>query len=347
MGDHALVSWIPADRLAVVLQPEPAVLILLSIVAAWIGYKTLLRGLSSERHLRLRGLFRNVGWHTLASIAFLALYWALDNHLEGSYWVRVVPNIGLIALIWWSIVLIKIFRVFVFEYLFFTNMRAGVPVLIVNLLTLLLSCLVAAGILAGIFNFHLAPLLATSAVFSIVLGLALQDTLGNLVAGVALQFDKPYSIGDWIEVSNPANSQKTIGQVREISWRAVNLISFTEETITIPNRVVAQAEISNFSGRDRPFLRGQFYKIPYGHSLEKVRPLLLGALESIPGVRKVPVPIVLFLESNESWMLLKLIYSLHDFGAQFTVADQVNSSVIARLTEAGIPIASHRIEMKE
>ena len=92
-------------------------------------------------------------------------------------------------------------------------MRAGVPVLLVNLFSLLLSAVIGFWMMTGIFEFNLAPLLATSAVFSIVLGLALQDTLGNLFAGVALQLDKPYEMGAAIEVTT--SSQKWVGQVRK------------------------------------------------------------------------------------------------------------------------------------
>ena len=72
----------------------------------------------------------------------------------------------------------------------------------------------------------------------------MQDTLGNLFAGVALQFDKPYEIGDWIEIHN--SGQKWVGQIYEITWRATLLIGFVEEFITVPNRVMGQSEISNF-----------------------------------------------------------------------------------------------------
>ena len=58
----------------------------------------------------------------------------------------------------------------------------------------------------------LSPLLATSAVLSIVLGLALQDTLGNFFAGVSLHIDEPYQIGDAIRVDG------MLGQVESVSW---------------------------------------------------------------------------------------------------------------------------------
>ena len=336
--------WIPIERIKSALQPEPAFLILSLVATSWLLYRFLLKEISPERHKNLRKLFRNLLLHALMASAMLSAYWMLDNVLQpGERWFRMVPNVGLIALVWNAIVFVKVFRIMVFEYLFFMNMRTGVPVLIVNLLTLLLSLLLVAWILAGVFNFHLAPLLATSAIFSIVVGLALQDTLGNLVAGVALQLDKPYSIGDWIEVSN--GMTKYVGQVREISWRAVNLIGFTEETITIPNRVVAQAEVSNWSGKDRPFLRSQIYRIPYGQPLSKVREILLTTVAEVPGVRKIPAPLVLFLESTESWMQIKLVYSLQDYGGQYLMADQINTKVIEALAMGGVSLASQRLEL--
>ena len=149
-------------------------------------------------------------------------------------------------------------------------MRVAVPVLLVNLFTLLLSMVLGGWIVTDIFNVRLAPLLATSAIFSLVLGLALQDTLGNLFSGVAMQFDKPYEIGDWVEIQT-GGTQKWVGQIEEISWRATVLIGFAEELITIPNRVISQSEISNFTRKGKPIIRSQVFRIAFGEDQVKVR----------------------------------------------------------------------------
>lgn len=93
--------------------------------------------------------------------------------------------------------------------------------------------------------------------FSLILGLALQDTLGNLFAGVALQLDKPYEIGDWIEISPRA--QVWVGQVEEISWRATTMIGLFDELLVLrigswaPRKFRISPRGARRSGVPRPF----------------------------------------------------------------------------------------------
>jgi small-conductance mechanosensitive channel len=254
---------------------------------------------------------------------------------------RLVIYIGLATILSGAVIFVKVCRILVFQYLFLSHMRVAFPVLLVNLFTLLLSLILATWLGAEIFNLRLAPILATSAIFSLVLGLALQDTLGNLFAGVALQFDKPYEIGDWIEISN--GSQKWVGQVQEISWRATILISTTEESITIPNRLMSQGEISNFSTQFRSIIRSVVFRLPFGVPIEKVKQILLEAAQRIPELRTRPAPRVFISETTESWVGFKLIYNIDDYGLHFKIADRVYTEALKDLEGQGFHLAGHRI----
>jgi len=214
----------------------------------------------------------------------------------------------------------------------------------VNLFTLLLSMVVLGWIVTDIFSVRLAPLLATSACVSIVLGLALQDTLGNLFAGVALQFDKPYEIGDWIEVQGP--DQLLVGCVREISWRATVLMGWSDELITIPNRVMSQAEVSNFSTRHRPIVRRQTFRIPFEASVEDVKRRLAEAARGVTGVLDSPSPYVLIIETAESWVIYRLIYFVQDYGIQFAIGDKVIENCLRNLHDSGLSLASPRLTIR-
>ena len=315
-------------------------------LSSWLFYRLFLKNVSDERHKNLRGLFRNLLLHSVNAMAVCVGYWMLA-HLTTppvvAMWI--VPYLGLFALLWGCVVLVKTCRIFAFEYLFLSNMHVGVPLIIVNLLTVTLSIIIGTWILSAVFEFRLAPLLATSAIFSIVLGLALQDTLGNLMAGIALQLDKPYELGDWIEVTNTSSNQKFIGQVHEITWRSTIMINTTEEWVTVPNRTMAQAEISNFAAKVRPFIRSQIFRIPFGQSREKVKEALLAAAAQVPSVRRLPAPLVLMTETTESWIVFKLIYYIDDYGRQFIIGDEVIARSLTALEMAGIPIAPHRVEL--
>jgi small-conductance mechanosensitive channel len=346
-------NWMSLRRIEAItsiVQLEPLLILVALIAGAWVIYKLFLRQLIPVRHRSLTAHFKNTVGHLIATGVVFAFYYLLFEARNSDMGVElipyVLPYVGIIAICMAAVVFVKICRILAFEYLFAVNMRVGVPVLIVNILSLALSLVLGFWILSAVFSINLAPVLATSAIFSLVLGLALQDTLGNLCAGVALAFDKPYEIGDWIEIQSDYG--KWTGCVREISWRATLLVSFTDELITIPNRMMAQSEISNYSGKHQPVIRGHYLKVAYGTPLSMLKQTLSEVAAPISGIRKIPSPNVLVLDAEESWVKVKLIYWVDDFGAQFVIGDKVLSGVLEKLQKEGIELAPPRLKlMKE
>lgn len=338
-------SWIPTQRIEAIVQAELLFLVLALALSSWIFYRLFLKGLSPERHHNLGKLFKNVLIHSANLLAFSICFWMLRLIPQpAAAMERMIPYLGLASLTWGCIVLIKTMRIATFEYLFLQNMRSGVPLLIVNILTLTFSLLLATWVLSGVFDFKLAPLLATSAIFSIVLGLALQETLGNLMAGVAMQFDKPYEIGDWIEVSNGA--QKWVGQVYEISWRATMLVAMGDEWISVPNRNMAASQVLNFSAKVRPFTRSHFLHVPFGSNRKKVEEVLLTNTVGTPGVARHPKPLALITDTTGSYIIYKLIYYVEDYGRQLLIADEVLHRVLNGLDDAGIALAPEKFHVE-
>jgi small-conductance mechanosensitive channel len=337
--------WIPLSRIESAVQIEPALVIIGIVLISWIIYKTFLKNASAERHKNLMKLFVNVAAHLGIFVGFFALYVVLQKGLGTNEVIseRMVSYFGLMTMIAGSVVFVKACRILLFEYLFIGHMKEGVPVLLVNIFTLILSIGIGAWIANEIFGIRLTPILATSAIFSLVLGLALQDTLGNLFAGVALQLDKPYEIGDWIEVMQ--NGQKWIGQVQEITWRATTMIGLFDEHLIIPNRVISQAEIANFSSPRNPIWRNQTYRIPFNVEIPVLRKVLKDAVLSVPAIRRYPEPLILFPETTESWILVRCSYTIDDYGKQWAIGTEVNSAVIQALQKSGLAIAAQRIQL--
>jgi len=84
-------------------------------------------------------------------------------------------------------------------------------------------------------------LLTTSAVSAVVIGFALQDTLGNAFAGLAIQSEKPFHVGQWVRVGDYE------GRVAEVTWRATKLRTKTGNFVILPNNVVGKEAITNYS----------------------------------------------------------------------------------------------------
>lgn len=341
MNSNSAIQWLPIDKLSSALQVEPALVVLFLAVSSFAIYKIFLRDLNQERHQNLSGLFARLAYNTVFAAVFYALFWFLiSSERILSVSSRLVPYVGLVALVSFANLFVKTCRILLFEYLFLKSMKVGVPLLLVNLFTLLISFILLGFFVTEFLGVKLAPLLATSAILSVVLGLALQDTLGNLFAGISLQIDKTFAIGDWLEVFGP---QRVVGQVFEISWRATILISTTEEQITIPNRIMAQSEISNYSVKGKPIIRSQILRLPFDGDYDRIRSLLKAAALESKAVRNYPEPLVIFTDTTESWVTAKLLYFITDYGSQFVIADKVLSQVLVKLRENGVNLAQNRL----
>ena len=91
---------------------------------------------------------------------------------------------------------------------------------------------------------NLLSIITTSAVLTAVIGLALQDTLGNLLSGVAMQLESSIAIGDWIRLD-----ERPIGRVLEIRWRSTMIRTKNDDLVIIPNGLFAKGVITIF-GKD-------------------------------------------------------------------------------------------------
>ncbi len=124
---------------------------------------------------------------------------------------------------------------------------------------------------------NLGNILATSAVVSVIIGLALQDTLGNFFAGISLHIEQPYHIKDAIRV------ESMIGRVEAVTWRATTIRTNDNTTIIIPNSKVAREplEVFPFGNLNRRVLR---FPAPYRIPPETVIALVRETVRTMPNV---------------------------------------------------------------
>lgn len=326
------------------LDIEPYFLILTLIGAAWAFYKLLLKGATDERHVRIKEHFRYIFqmfyFFTGLFVTYLVLFYLGQNFAVLN---RLSIYIGIATFTVGAVVTVRTSRLILLQYLFLGSMRAGVPLLIVNIFSLLLSFAILLWSLSYFFDIDLAPLLATSAALSIVLGLALQDTLGNLFAGISLQMDHSFEIGDWLEVVN--GSEKLIGQVSEISWRSTTLLGWFNEAITLPNRFLASAQILNFKKGEVAIYRRQTFRVTHDVDPEVVRRILLDSLRGIIGVRQDMPAYCVIIENHESWLAFRLSFAIEDYSHQYLIAHDVVANGLLKLKEAKIKTAIAKQEI--
>ena len=153
-------------------------------------------------------------------------------------------------------------------------------------------------------------LLATSALLTAVIGLSLQETLGNLFAGLSLQAQPPFSVGDWLQY---ADGPEGIGRVLEINWRATHLVTLSEIEVIVPNGVIAKAALKNFSRPTALVRHTTSVVLSDAISPQRVQTLVARVLGDLPGVLATPAPVVLtgqFIERGASYTIR---YFVDDF----------------------------------
>lgn len=329
---------------------EIYIFLLIYSLLSYFFYKVFLKTVSAERHQNLKGHLKNLLAHALTLTVFyflFSLFYSLAFSDSDQYLIlkKVLPYLASLTFLWGSLIFVKGSRLLVLQYLFLGSMRAGVPLLLVNIFSLLLSVVILFWSVSRIFDVQLTPLLATSAAFSIVLGLALQDTLGNLFAGISMQIDKTFEIDDWLEVQN--GIIKVTGQVKEFSWRSTLLIGFSDEKITLPNKLIASAQVSNFSPENLPIIRSQVFRFYHTADIEKIKDLLFHTVIKINEVRSIPEPYPFIQEMTENWIAVKIIYYLDEYGKQFSAGDIVLSKCLSVLKQNNIELAHQIIEVKK
>jgi small-conductance mechanosensitive channel len=334
-----------AERILAVARIQYSLIIIIMGASSWVFYKLFLVNLSKERHKIFNRLFRELATAFLLGLVVYGTHLLMRSYMSFIPMAeKIAPYTGLLSILFAAHLFIKITEIVANEYFFFKSMRAGVPLLLVNISKLILTVILFNWILTGIFDVQITSVVATSAVLTIVLGLALQDTLGNLFAAISLQIDKPFEMDDWIEIRN--GQEKIVGQVKELSWRATVLQAMTDEIITLPNKTIAMSQIVNFSAKERPFLRSQVFRLPFEADLEKTRSLLLKLILETPGVLASPPPLTLVTETHESWIVLKVIYSLSDYGNQYVIADRFYQRALHELATNGVNLAANRLDIR-
>lgn len=342
MPTYPILAAVFPQSLYNLIDFELYVLILVFCVINYLFYRLFLNNVSYERHESISRHFKSLIRHICFLSLLFATYTLCFTYMGDSVFLKkITPYLASLTFLSGAYIFVKCFRLFVLQYLFLGSMRAGVPLLLVNIFSLLLSIVISFWSLSKLFGIDLTPILATSAAFSIVLGLALQDTLGNLFAGISLQIDKTFELDDWIEVQN--GLIKIVGQVKELSWRSTVLVGLTDELITLPNKLVSSCQVSNFSLDKTPIIRSQLFRLPFTVDSMKVKDIIELAICQISDVRGVPSPFAYIQDVNENWMAIKAVYYIDDYGKQYVIGDKVYERVLQALKQNGFNLANQVI----
>jgi small-conductance mechanosensitive channel len=200
--------------------------------------------------------------------------------------------------------LLRVVGLYYFEIHLQTRRGLRLPPLLVGVSFLVAYSAVALLIFRVAFpEVGIAPLLATSAVTSLVLGLALQPILGNFFAGLVLTVERPFRINDWIRVGGPSGIE---GRVVDITWRTTHVRTRDNDNLIIPNGKISETEILNYYyphplHMERIYV-GAHYRTP-PHRVERA---LLDAATRVEGLVENPSSQVFVVKFDDSAVTYEL-----------------------------------------
>lgn len=198
---------------------------------------------------------------------------------------------------------------FLFFGLAFRLKRIDAPTLIRNIFTIVAFTLLFLIAFTLLFpDVNLGALFTTSAIFGVILGLALQDTLGNFFSGISLQADRPFQVGDVITVG----AERHTGVVEEISWRAIKIRTFTNHVVMIANSNAAREPIE-VCPRDNLNARTVFFNTLYTDSPAKTIHVVREAVREADNVSTKVAPIVRIRNLGDNGVDYEVKYWLEDY----------------------------------
>jgi small-conductance mechanosensitive channel/CRP-like cAMP-binding protein len=194
--------------------------------------------------------------------------------------------------------------------------------------------LATAGALRAL-HIPVTSLLATGTVITAIVGLALQETLGNLAAGASIEIEQPIGVGDWIQL----DKVDAVGRVVSASWRSVTIQTDDRALFVIPNSIFSKTPFYNRSRPGGVTRRSLYFTIPADVAPTQVHEALLEACADAPDVLQDPRPSVLTWTYGDNGIQYWLRFFIADFARRDPAQADVGTRVWYHLKRRKIDIA--------
>lgn len=190
-------------------------------------------------------------------------------------------------------------------------------------------------ILAFVFNAPVGTLIATSGVFAIVLGLALQNTLSDVFSGIALNLGRPYVLGDWVVLSDG-----TEGRVVETNWRSTHLLTLAHNVVALPNSFLAKLGLTNVSSPEESHGLSVTIRLAPTKMPAIVAEVMNAALQSSNTILRQPPPVVAIKALDATAIEVDLFFRVANVGQRIPATNEIFDLVYRHSKSAGLRLAT-------
>lgn len=252
--------------------------------------------------------------------------------------LQLVACIRLFDILWWLVSAYYISRFL--EYFLFAPLEDStsrkIPGLMRGFTNSMIYLLAVFGIIAFVFDQKLTSLLATSGVFAMIIGFAVQANLANIVSGIVLNLERTFGMGDWIKIGTLDE-----GKVIDMTWRSTKIRNRLGNIVSIPNNKASEAEVQNYSGDDSSIVVLSL-ELGAQYDPQVVHATIQKALDSCPEGTFVsdPAPVIRFDGIKNSGLVdvanYVLFFWIADYKDKYPSSNTAWQKVWKELHEAGI-----------
>lgn len=302
------------------------------LVTSW-----LVARLAAVDHPRFKAVFFFAAVHVFGVVTSAALRAVGSPHADAFRtpgWVLgSVAFVGAAAILVFSVVL--------------PRLRLATPPILQDVLVGVASVVVAVTV-ASRASVNLSGLIATSAVLTAVLGFSLQDVIGNIAGGLALQMDGSIEPGDWVKVGD------VTGRVVEVRWRHTSIETRNWETVLIPNAVLMKSQVTVLArrqGQAHLVRRWVYFNVDWRYQPSEVIAVVETAVRSaeLERVAKEPAPNCVLMDMSDTFGKYAVRYWLMDLATDDGTDSAVRTCVYFALQRAEMPqaIPAHALFLTE
>ncbi len=264
-------------------------------------------------------------FYTFFSFILSTYIWFRLVHADGYFEInepeaffRWFLAIVIITGVW---IVARIILSFFWEIYFTKYRKIQVPALLRNLTMLLILVATILLIVRFVFDQSLSGLLVASSITAAIIAFALQDFLGALIAGIALNIHPPFQVGDWIFVAG------TEGKVIDTNWRATTLYTTGRNFVVIPNSTISSERITNFYQPDRIHDLRINVSVDFDIPPTLVKETLISCALKSEGVEAKPDPRCRLIDFGESSITYELKFYIKNHTIHETIKDNVTSRI--------------------
>ena len=275
-------------------------------------------------------------------LAFLAAtaaaQWVVQASHAGATWVEWADASVLLAI---GYLAMRLALLLVFEWLLIRRFELKVPRLALDLIGIVLYLLIAAAILRAALGLEVSTLLSSAALLTVVVGFALQETLGTLLSGLALTWEQKLATGSWVEIDG------VVGEVQALGWRSLVLRTTLGERVMFSNSQVARARVRLLGEGEHVVAVAVRLGVAYDAPPHAVKQVLGRVASDLPLVLAHPAPRVLVQEFADSAVVYQCQLWTREPWRAVDITDGFLTCAHAALARAGmeIPFPQRSIRM--